>query len=696
MPKKDASPPLKGNNTPLLLPLLSYIIGLLTLDLLPSVLQQLSWIYAAILAGIGIIYCAKRGRSCSLAYISCSWVLIGISFAQAPLKAPSLTLASPATHSYRAYLLQAPKRASQGRHYILQLKADLRYTNKGEFAPLEERIRLLYHSTPCPFQVGDELWVRKPPKRLQTASPGTWYHRYVRSQEKKGIYFEDHASRKDLIPTGRTRGHFLWITAQKVKTFLKKGLQSHLSSTHSSLAIGLLLGDRNGLKPSLQQSFSSTGSMHILAVSGLHAGILFGIFLLLGNFLPWRRHIYTNRLIFALIGLWSFAFVVGFSASVLRASILCTILAIGTWIGRRGHAFNSLCCAALCILLISPEALFALGFQLSFLAVLGILLLYEPLFSLISPTRRVPRLIWGSVCISLSAQVAVFPLLMYHFQLVSLISPLTNIILMPLLSIILPLSLAVAVLSGLTGLAGLLALILEPILGFMTWWVEALGRLPLSHLYPLPCTLAQVWLLYVILVASVCIWLRKRIFYAWIVIPALLSYGAIEWQRRHDALTHDQLWLNVDKHGALLLQYTQNGTIHQSASATKSVPAQRFLQQKGYSHALLRLPLEQKRLTPIIDRLLYSANIGSARLLWLKGPAHKVPAHLFPLKADYLVLSKQTKKDIDVLCAHFQFKEAILKGRKKFLKQWASCCACTPHLLNKKGAFHTYLDSPAP
>ena len=517
---------------PLRWPLFSYIGGLLLFEYLPA-LKQLHYGYAIIsclscwLFGILCINRKKLVCHATLAYASVAWLLLGIGISQHLFinQLPDVSFATNTTKGYRAHVIKMPKRGTNRDGYIIHLRADLRYAGGTNFTPLHEKIRLKYHHAYCHFQVGDEIWIWGAPKRILATTRATARYNYAHIQARQGIYFEDHATRKDLIKTGRKKGMWLWIQSQRLHKALQEGLKNYLSREAAAMAQGLLLGDKQGMSYQLKKAFSATGSMHILAVSGLHVGILYGIWLVVGRlFFPVGRYALVCRLFVAALGVWGFAFVAGLSASVIRASILCTLLVISKWLDRRGNLYNSLAAAALLILLIDPQALYSLSFQLSFLAVLGISCLYNPLYSLLPSLQKLLRPIWAIICVSLAAQVAVFPLLLYHFQLVSLIFPLTNVLLIPLLSVALPMSLGLALFSSWEGVAHAVAWLLEHLLSLMTWIIEYLALLPGSHLYPVYCSATQVWLLYSILFCGICLWKTRKQLYIWVCVGLICAY----------------------------------------------------------------------------------------------------------------------------------------------------------------------------
>ena len=220
-----------------------------------------------------------------------------------------------------------------------------------------------------------------------------------------------------------------------LKNRIKTGFKQHLSPDAFALAMALLLGERQELSPDIYLNFQATGTVHILAISGLHIGIL----LLFLNFLfkPVKRYSTAIFLVLTIGFLWFYAFLTGFSPSVLRAVIMFSFLQIGLQSKRKTNIFNSLFMAALVMLLINPGYLYQVGFQMSFAAVLSIVSFY-PVFSRWLPVKnKILKYFSDLFWVSLSAQLGVLPLSLYYFHQFPGYFLLANLLSIPLLFLIL-------------------------------------------------------------------------------------------------------------------------------------------------------------------------------------------------------------------------------------------------------------------
>ena len=210
-----------------------------------------------------------------------------------------------------------------------------------------------------------------------------------------------------------------------------------------AVVAAMALGDKSALTHELRDTYSVSGASHVLALSGLHLGIIYCLLWLL---LPHRRWPAVSQTII-LIAIWSYVLLVGMPVSVVRSAVMLTVYGLLSISHRNKMSVNALAFTAIVMLMCNPEWLFDIGFQLSFMAVLAILLfvpLFEDVFSAkYLQEHRWVRRIWGLVAVSVSAQIGVAPLIAYYFGRLSTYFLLTNFIVLPAAYLILGFSLIV-------------------------------------------------------------------------------------------------------------------------------------------------------------------------------------------------------------------------------------------------------------
>lgn len=264
-----------------------------------------------------------------------------------------------------------------------------------------------------------------------------------------------------------------------------------------SLISAMLLGDKSGLSKQLRQDYSDSGVSHLLALSGLHLSIIYFMLTLL---FPRRRMKFVSQLTI-LSAVWIYVLLVGASASVVRAATMLTIYSLVSVMGNGRQSLNTLAAAAVIILAVNPLSLWDVGFELSFLAVTGILVCYHTIYKLPDyactllfgrkPSFRFPgsRLlrcpvsyIWSTVCVSASAQIATFPMILHYFGTFSTYSLLTNIVAVPLATVILYTA-VIIMLATLTGLFhAWMGIPLSTLTGWLNSFVGWMASLPAASI----------------------------------------------------------------------------------------------------------------------------------------------------------------------------------------------------------------------
>lgn len=275
---------------------------------------------------------------------------------------------------------------------------------------------------------------------------------------------------------------------------LSKVLLQVFPEPQGSLAQGLLLGIRGYIPKSLWEDFAKTGTAHILAISGLHVSILAGIFLSFGAW-AFGRHC-PIYILLALFGIWLYALLSGLRPPVMRASIMGTIFLFALFLGRPKSSIIALSFAGALMVGIEPRLLWDISFQLSFLAMAG-LILFSPFFQSWGKRTPIPTPIIDSLAYTSGAIIGTFPLIAYHFNIISFVGLPATFFALPSLPFII---LTSAFVAGI----GLFSLPLAKVLGWITWLfitylimlVEAFASLPKAFLIVKGISPVWIWAYY--------------------------------------------------------------------------------------------------------------------------------------------------------------------------------------------------------
>ena len=288
--------------------------------------------------------------------------------------------------------------------------------------------------------------------------------------------------------TERSKAYFLHQRSKLLERFSDNGIDGDAYAVLAAMS----LGDKSALSRDVKDTYSVSGASHVLALSGLHLGI---IYMLLSMFLPRRRWPALSQLLIVLM-IWAFVFLVGMSVSVVRSAVMLTLYGLLSIGNREKMSINALAFTAIAMLMWNPAWLFDVGFQMSFMAVLAILL-FVPLFDDVFPAEylmehRWLKWVWGMVTVSCSAQLGVAPLIAFYFGRFSTYFLLTNFIVVPAAMLILWLSIVVLVFPSLAYLLLYIVQLLNAILLRIT----AIPGASIDGLHP---SVLQVVLIYILI-----------------------------------------------------------------------------------------------------------------------------------------------------------------------------------------------------
>ncbi|MDD5015325.1 MAG: ComEC/Rec2 family competence protein [Atribacterota bacterium] len=330
----------------------------------------------------------------------------------------------------------------------------------------------------CPFEYGDVLKIKgKLEKPIKQKNFGEFDYELYLAREKIFTYLNIWQER-DILKIGEDDSNFLTSFSLSARNRIKEITKQVLPTPYNYLLMGMLLGEKSFIPPDLKEVFADAGIMHILAVSGLHVGIIAMALLAFLNILRCPKKLKLLTLIFMLI---MYASITGFRPSVLRATIMFILLIGGRLINRNRNLNISLFFAAFLILLSNPLILYDAGFLLSFVVTFFIINL-SPILQELSPQM----LVWikNSLAVSTAAWIGIFPLSAYFFTKVSIISIVSNIFIIPLTGVAVILGF-VTFFSGLVHifLAGIIANINYLVLNLITLIAKLFSSLPFAFIY---------------------------------------------------------------------------------------------------------------------------------------------------------------------------------------------------------------------
>lgn len=311
----------------------------------------------------------------------------------------------------------------------------------------------------------------------------------IRSSLNPGAFdFKSYAKRKNIFHqldlkksnflVQNTINKGLKIKALQIRGQLIQSLARHnFADDELSVIKAILLGKREEISKEIIEDYKNAGAMHILAISGLHIGILLIILNFIFKPLTYLRKGKIIRMLALLICLWSFAFITGLSASVIRAVSMFTALTFGLFSNRPSNISNYLFLSIFILLCVHPLYLFDLGFQLSYVSVLSIIWLSPLLKSFWKPKNKVVSYFWNLLVISVSAQIGILPLSLFYFHQFSGLFFASSLVVIPFLGIILGSGFLILILDQLSILPSLFIHFYNSIIGSMNEFMGMLSNL---------------------------------------------------------------------------------------------------------------------------------------------------------------------------------------------------------------------------
>ena len=347
----------------------------------------------------------------------------------------------------------------------------------------------------CPVKMADkEVWLYLPKDSLASSlQMGDELFFYARMDAPKEYLYRKGVSGTAYVPAGawRRTGRRCGLTWKQEALSLRERMMEKyrewgIGEEQMAVLSALTLGYKGELDQETRDAYSVAGISHVLALSGMHIGF---IWLLLNGGLGWlmgRRWLFLRWLVVTVV-LWGFAFVVGLEASVVRAVVMCMLMGLGSLSGTKPLSMNTLAIAALFMLLYRPFYLFDVSFQLSFVAVLSILLFYPMFFGCLPVKGRLLGGVWRVMSVSASAQLGTAPLVMYYFSNFSVYFLLTNLAASVLMPVIIYVSFLMMALASWGGIQSVVVAVLNcsvAALNGLAGWTASLPYASVSWTVP--------------------------------------------------------------------------------------------------------------------------------------------------------------------------------------------------------------------
>ncbi|WP_299522967.1 ComEC/Rec2 family competence protein [uncultured Lutibacter sp.] len=394
------------------------------------------------------------------------------------------------------------------------------------------------------------------------------YKKHLQNQQ---IHHQIHLEKSMVLKLQDKRNTLKGVASKFRESINTSLINNGFKDDELAVINALLLGQRNTISSELLESYSGAGAVHILAVSGLHIGII--LLLLLFVFKPFY-YFKNGKLIatfFIILLLWVYAIIAGLSASVVRAVSMFTALTIGMQLVQRSSVYNTLVISMFFLLLFNPFYLFEVGFQLSYLAVFSIVWIQPKLYDLWKPNYWLPDKIWQLFTVSIAAQLGVLPLSLFYFHQFPGLFFLSNLVIIPFLGMILTAGIIIIILAILDILPQFLGDFYSGIIQLMNRFVEWISNQEYFIIQNISFSLMTMIAIYTFIFITIK-WIEKKVFYRFVFV--LLSIICIQsifvFEKHKLQATNELIVFNQSKKSIIGNRVGANLVISSADSLTQS------------------------------------------------------------------------------------------------------------------------------
>ncbi len=500
---------------------------------------------------------------------------------------------------------------------------------------------------------------------------------YKKYLEYNNIYQQAYVASNSWTSTGINSGNTILSYCISLREKLLNTLSSNnIKGDEYAVGAALLLGYSDKLDAEIISAYAGTGALHVLSVSGLHVAIVYAVFNWLLFFLDKFKRGNIIKAAFLLLLLWFYSALTGLSPSVLRAATMFSFIVIAKSFNRHTNIYNTLAASAFLLLLFDPYLIMNVGFQLSYIAVIGIVYIQPKIYNRFEFNRWLPDQIWLITTVSIAAQIATFPLGLYYFHQFPNYFLLSNFIVIPLSTLIIYLGIALFSFSGIAAVTGFLAVIFSYSVWLLNSSVKLIEQWPYALLSGISISALETWIIYGTIILSLYYFAKPKFQYLMYLSGALILLLCLQIKEQQDQYHQKKLIVyNIPKTKAIDFIDAKNNLLYTDSAFTKNESQLLF----HIKHNWWELGIDENQ---IVSKNIRSAALNiqdnfiqfyDKRIIVINNENYRIAQ---PVNTDYIIISKDPKikmKDILKYCAAkkiiFDSSNSIYK-----LKKWKEEC----------------------
>ena len=536
-------------------------------------------------------------------------------------------------------------------------------------------VTILKDSTSSAFKVDDLLLISS--EIEEVAGPSNPYQfDYKKYLKNLGVFHQVRISEKQILQRSKGPTSLRGFSENIRNHIIHKLSETPIEKAQRVIIQALILGQRKDISKEMYGEYVAAGALHILAVSGLHVGILFLILSWLFKPLEYLKFGKQAKSVLLLLFLWGFAILAGLSPSVVRAVTMFSFFGLAGMLDRPTNSFNTLFLSFFTLLVFNPNWLYHVGFQLSYLAVFFILWIQPELYKSYIPKFYLDKLLWGIITVTLAAQIGIAPLSLYYFHQFPGLFFITNLVILPFLAIILAGGLLVIILTIIGQLPNSLALgynwLIKQLNGFVHWIAQQQTFIFTDISFSFSTMIAGYALIFALI-----LWWKLKTNKAFLYVPAVVAilFGVGIWENRSSS--KEQLVV-FHKSRTTLLGYQNDRVL--------------TLLQNDTINYFNRFPIRDYRVgsqvTGFTSELLPRVFTYRNKTVLLLDSLGVYPSE----KIDIILLTNSPKVHLERLIDSIQPTQIIADGSnyRTYVKRWHNTCTKRKipfHYTGEKGAY---------
>ncbi|HAT65252.1 MAG TPA: competence protein [Flavobacteriaceae bacterium] len=345
---------------------------------------------------------------------------------------------------------------------------------------------------------------------------------YKKYMQSLGVYYQIEGSKNEILRISKGSRTLKGVAEQSRRYLISKLKETPIESNERSIIEALILGQRRNINPDTYKEYAAAGAIHILAVSGLHVGIIFVILSWVLRPISFFKDGSIIKSALIVLFLWGFAFLAGLSPSVIRAVTMFSFFALASVSNRPSNSFNILFLSFLSLLLINPNWLFHVGFQLSYLAVFFIIWVQPTLSKLYRPRFKFDKLFWDIITVTLAAQLGIAPLSIYYFHQFPGLFFVSNLVILPFLTLLLGYGILVVLLAGINLLPDSVALGYNYLIKFLNRFIHWVAEKEMFLFQDISMSFLKMIGFYILIISFIIWWRQNQRRLVFLVLGSLI------------------------------------------------------------------------------------------------------------------------------------------------------------------------------